>query len=200
MGLFMKVRPYHILQGCTVTHSVRSPKLLSQLSASTPTYALKNSLCMSFSSLHPVKPYFPQQSSLITTDYPSLPLHLQATGNYFDQGLVPSDVAFTKHSSPAVPITEERKLPAGTQPLSSKGGLPTYASGVRALPSTQAQKPLQMQAPLQVLLRQWTLGEIVTSVARSGLVISCLEEEQGVRADDAGHPKTFTLVAMKALS
>ena len=39
------------------------------------------------------------------------------------------------------------------------------------------------------------MGEIVTAVCGSGLVMVSLEEEQGVKADDKGLPKAFTLVA-----
>lgn len=45
------------------------------------------------------------------------------------------------------------------------------------------------------MLRRWTLGEVVTAAAGAGLVVRRLEEEPGVRLDDAGVPKLFTLVA-----
>ncbi|WP_082726776.1 class I SAM-dependent methyltransferase [Paenibacillus riograndensis] len=45
--------------------------------------------------------------------------------------------------------------------------------------------------------RRWTLGEIVTAAARSGLVIRELAEEPNLSSDiyDKGIPKTFALVA-----
>lgn len=49
----------------------------------------------------------------------------------------------------------------------------------------------------QVLLRQWTLGEVVTAVADAGLLLQQLKEEPGVKLDDAGLPKLYTLVAIK---
>lgn len=49
-----------------------------------------------------------------------------------------------------------------------------------------------------VRLRQWGLGEVVTAVCQAGLVLQCLEEEPGVKADDAGLPKAFTLVAVNS--
>lgn len=52
--------------------------------------------------------------------------------------------------------------------------------------------------PRQVLMRKWTLGDVVTAVAEAGLVVMLLEEEQGVKADDKGLPKVYTLVARKA--
>lgn len=52
----------------------------------------------------------------------------------------------------------------------------------------------------KVLLRLWTLGEIVTSIAESNLVIKSLDEEpnQSSEAFDKGIPKIFTIVAKKA--
>ena len=49
-----------------------------------------------------------------------------------------------------------------------------------------------------VLWRKWTLGEIVTAVASTGLRISVLEEEPNPSGFDGLFPKTFTLVAEKA--
>lgn len=47
--------------------------------------------------------------------------------------------------------------------------------------------------------RRWTLGEIVTAAAQSGLIISELVEEPNLSSDvyDKGIPKSFTLVARK---
>ena len=51
----------------------------------------------------------------------------------------------------------------------------------------------------KVLLRKWTLGEIVTAAASSGLCVKVLREEPNLSSDvyDRGIPKTFTLVAEK---
>ncbi|RAP74399.1 class I SAM-dependent methyltransferase [Paenibacillus montanisoli] len=51
----------------------------------------------------------------------------------------------------------------------------------------------------KVLLRNWTLGEIVTAVAGGGLCIKLLEELPNGSSDvfDKGIPKTFTIVAEK---
>jgi hypothetical protein len=48
-------------------------------------------------------------------------------------------------------------------------------------------------------LRNWTLGEIVTSVASEGLYIKILEELPNLSSDvfDKGIPKSFTIVAEK---
>lgn len=49
----------------------------------------------------------------------------------------------------------------------------------------------------KVFLRRWTLGEIVTAVAKEGLRVKVLKEEPNLSGDafDKGIPKTFTLVA-----
>lgn len=51
----------------------------------------------------------------------------------------------------------------------------------------------------KVLIRKWTIGEIVTAIAGAGLFIRLLEEEPNLSSDvfDKGIPKTFTLVAEK---
>ncbi len=51
----------------------------------------------------------------------------------------------------------------------------------------------------KVLLRQWNLGEIITGIAGSGLVIQSLEEEPNRSCDtyDKGIPKTFIISARK---
>lgn len=51
----------------------------------------------------------------------------------------------------------------------------------------------------KVLLRNWTLGEIITSIGSQGLCIKILEELPNQSSDvfDKGIPKTFTIVAEK---
>ncbi len=51
----------------------------------------------------------------------------------------------------------------------------------------------------KVFWRKWTLGEVVTAVAGSGLFIRSLEEEPNLSSEvfDKGIPKTYTLVADK---
>ncbi|WP_313641503.1 class I SAM-dependent methyltransferase [Paenibacillus sp.] len=67
------------------------------------------------------------------------------------------------------------------------------------LPSTG--KPVGEQEHSVVYWRRWTLGEIVTAAASSGLVIRQLVEEPNLSSDvyDKGIPKTFTLMAGKGL-
>lgn len=50
-----------------------------------------------------------------------------------------------------------------------------------------------------VYWRRWTLGEVVTAAAESGLVIRLLSEEPNLSSEvfDKGIPKTYTLVADK---
>ncbi|PLS18497.1 SAM-dependent methyltransferase [Bacillus sp. M6-12] len=45
--------------------------------------------------------------------------------------------------------------------------------------------------------RKWTLGEVLTSMAQSGLTLSVLEEEPNHKSHDIGLPKTYTVVACK---
>jgi 2-polyprenyl-3-methyl-5-hydroxy-6-metoxy-1,4-benzoquinol methylase len=51
----------------------------------------------------------------------------------------------------------------------------------------------------KVLIRKWTIGEIVTAIAGAGLFIRLLDEEPNLSSEvfDKGIPKTFTLVAEK---
>lgn len=51
----------------------------------------------------------------------------------------------------------------------------------------------------KVFLREWNLGEVVTAVAKEGLIIKGLEEEPNLSSDvfDKGIPKTFILTAQK---
>ncbi|MGM9923882.1 MAG: class I SAM-dependent methyltransferase [Bacillus sp. (in: firmicutes)] len=48
---------------------------------------------------------------------------------------------------------------------------------------------------MQTVQRKWTIGEVVTAAASSGLHIEVLEEEPNHKLHDIGLPKTFTLVA-----
>ncbi|KAA0546178.1 class I SAM-dependent methyltransferase [Bacillus sp. BGMRC 2118] len=49
----------------------------------------------------------------------------------------------------------------------------------------------------KVLQRKWTLGEVVTAIAKEGLRIKVLEEEPNHKLHDIGLPKTYTIVAEK---
>ena len=90
-------------------------------------------------------------------------------GDYFSEALVEVPVAYSKHH-------EQR----GGEEEGDDGG-----GGGGGDPSA---------APV-VLLRQHTLGDIVTAAARAGLAVESLEEEGGTRVEeDAGVPKLFTLV------
>lgn len=52
---------------------------------------------------------------------------------------------------------------------------------------------------LKVYLRNWTLGEVITAVAKSGLHIKILNELPNLSSEafDAGIPKSFIIVAEK---
>ena len=47
----------------------------------------------------------------------------------------------------------------------------------------------------KVIQRKWTIGELITAVGQSGLVIKVFEEEPNHKLHDIGIPKTYTLVA-----
>ena len=53
------------------------------------------------------------------------------------------------------------------------------------------------EALSKVIQRKWTIGELITAVGQSGLVIKVLEEEPNHKLHDIGLPKTYTLVAEK---
>ena len=52
---------------------------------------------------------------------------------------------------------------------------------------------------IQTIQRKWTIGELITSVAQSGLLVTTLEEEPNHKLHDMGLPKTYTLVAKKSM-
>lgn len=62
-------------------------------------------------------------------------------------------------------------------------------------------KYLEERGDVSVFLRRWNLGEIITAVADTELIIRGLDEEANMSSDiyDKGIPKTFTLVAEKKL-
>lgn len=53
--------------------------------------------------------------------------------------------------------------------------------------------------PHYVCIRKWTLGEIVTAVAKAGLIIESLKEEPNQSSEifDKGIPKTFTIISKR---
>jgi 2-polyprenyl-3-methyl-5-hydroxy-6-metoxy-1,4-benzoquinol methylase len=55
----------------------------------------------------------------------------------------------------------------------------------------------EQQKLSKVIQRKWTIGELITSVGQSGLIIKVLEEEPNHKMHDIGLPKTYTLVAEK---
>jgi len=48
-----------------------------------------------------------------------------------------------------------------------------------------------------VYQRRWTLGEVITTFSKEGLVAEVLEEEPNHKQHDIGLPKTFTLICKK---
>lgn len=57
---------------------------------------------------------------------------------------------------------------------------------------------LEKKETQKVYLREWTLGEIITAFAQSGLIVQSLEESPNMKISDIGLPKLFTLVCSKA--
>lgn len=53
------------------------------------------------------------------------------------------------------------------------------------------------EAAHKVFLREWTLGEIVTAFAQTGLHIERLDESPNMKISDIGIPKLFTLICSK---
>ena len=49
----------------------------------------------------------------------------------------------------------------------------------------------------KALIRRWTIGEIITSLADSGFLIKELEESEGPKPEDKGIPKIFTICSSK---
>ena len=100
-------------------------------------------------------------------------------GSYFDAGLAPSAVAYAKHAAAAMDDG------SGSDSSGGSGGSDSGGGGAGAGATAE---------PPGVLLRRWTVGEVVTAAAEAGLGIVKLEEEPGARLADAGVPKLFTLV------
>ncbi|WP_456277364.1 class I SAM-dependent methyltransferase [Bacillus sp. AK128] len=55
----------------------------------------------------------------------------------------------------------------------------------------------QQEQLVQVSQRKWTLGEVITSLGREGMMVRTLEEEPNHKVHDIGLPKTYTIVAEK---
>jgi len=49
----------------------------------------------------------------------------------------------------------------------------------------------------KALIRKWTLGEIITSLAESGFFVKELNESEGQKPEDKGIPKLFTICSKK---
>jgi 2-polyprenyl-3-methyl-5-hydroxy-6-metoxy-1,4-benzoquinol methylase len=89
--------------------------------------------------------------------------------------------------------------PITTKLISSRGKRHKVSGNYfdKAIISTNVahSKHLSADDPQQVYLRQWTLGEVVSAVAKRELRICLLEESPNSKIDDIGLPKLFTLVA-----
>ncbi|KAL6762779.1 methylase [Haematococcus lacustris] len=119
-----------------------------------------------------LRDFHPVSTKLITNKSGKL----KVTGDYFDTTLVPMNAAFTKYSS-----------------SNSSGD-----SGNHKSSSESAGRSGIEMSTRQVMLRQWTLGEVVSEACSAGLILEQLLEEQGPRSDDKGLPKSFGFVARHA--
>jgi hypothetical protein len=109
-------------------------------------------------------------------------------GSYFSRALVPSLAKLAKYAPSS-------SGDGGNGGGSSGGG--GGGSGGGSSRSVQQQQQAAARQQPSVLLRQWTLGEVVTALAGAGLCLTSLVEEPGVKLDDAGLPKMFMLSAVK---
>jgi len=129
---------------------------------------------------------------------------VQIVGSYFDQGLHATDVAYSKYSNtaahePPPPTTCEEPSSSCQHPAPSRtqAGPGAAAGATAASAGLQARRGASPKLPPRVQLRKWGLGEVVSSVAASGLCMELLDEEAGWRLDDLGLPKTYTLLARR---
>lgn len=105
----------------------------------------------------------------------------KVTGDYFDESLEEQNISFSKY------------LPASNV----NAGKEASAAKNSENADNEASAANEPQAENKVLLRKWTIGEIVTAAASSGLFIKALQELPNLSSDsfDKGIPKTFLLAA-----
>jgi hypothetical protein len=113
--------------------------------------------------------------------------------DYFSPSLAAVPVAFSKYAAEGAagggggggaqqPGSQSDRAAGRSE---GRGAAPTGAAGA---------------AGGRTLLRRWSLGEVVNAVAGGrggGLRLLLLDEAPGVRLDEAGMPKLFTLMAEK---
>ncbi len=113
----------------------------------------------------------------------------KVAGSYFEQGLGVTQVAFSKYSEGG---GGGIGAAAGTGQGEGAG-----AGGAMSLGEFARCDVRELQGRGLVLLKRWTLGEVVSEVAAAGLALVALEEEPNEFPDHRELPKTFTVVATK---
>ncbi|GFR41942.1 hypothetical protein Agub_g2736, partial [Astrephomene gubernaculifera] len=117
----------------------------------------------------------------------------KVTGDYFaTQPLVSVDVAYSKYE-------EEASAATATATAATADDMGTVISDSSYSPGSSSTGSCSsigsssngVSPRARVLERRWGLGEVVSAVAGAGLRVVLLEEEAGVRLDDAGVPKTY---------
>jgi hypothetical protein len=130
----------------------------------------------------------------------------KVTGDYFDTGLAVTQVAFSKYgsdanSSQAAGQQQGGSSSSSSSSSSSRSGGTQLASCVKGGSMSLAEFSQYDVGELAgcglVLLRRWTLSEVVAAVAGSGMRLCALAEESNEFPDHKQLPKTFTLVADK---
>lgn len=114
------------------------------------------------------------------------------TGDYFSTAIEPADVSFSKYGPSSSSSVSINGSALGGSSFAYGAAAPN-GSGKFGVPRSSTVDSQHMQ----VYLRRWTLGDVVTAVAQAGLCVVELEEEPTVKLDDKGIPKTFTIVAKR---
>jgi SAM-dependent methyltransferase len=94
-------------------------------------------------------------------------------------------------------ITSKGKKHKVTGDYFSKDIEVTDVAYMKFIPGIEYLSQEEKEAFPKVRLRKWTLGEILTSIAASGLYIKVFNEEENTKPDDKGIPKTFSIMATK---
>jgi hypothetical protein len=133
----------------------------------------------------------------------------KVVGSYFDQGLATTQVAFSKYSSGGGGAAgtagagaearqqQQQLLLAVAGGGDGCGDRTAAAAAGMSLAAFAGCDVRELQGRGLVLLKRWTLAEVVSEVAAAGLRLVALEEEPNEFPDHRELPKTFTVVAVK---
>jgi len=73
----------------------------------------------------------------------------------------------------------------------------TEVAYLKFIPGIESLSEEEKDSFQKALLRKWTLGEIITSLAQAGFLIKELNESEGPKPEDKGIPKLFTVCSSK---